>query len=47
MSKNTQFFIDRVGKDEIKKLLYTYAFYRNRTTNIWYVNVGINIYIFN
>jgi hypothetical protein len=31
MSKNTQFFIDRVGKDEIKKLLYTYHYLKNES----------------
>ncbi len=31
MSKNTQFFIDKVGKDEIKKLLYTYHYLKNES----------------
>jgi hypothetical protein len=31
MSKNTQFFIDRVGKDEIKNLLYTYHYLKDES----------------
>lgn len=31
MSKNAQFFIDRVGKDEIKTLLYTYHYLKNES----------------
>jgi hypothetical protein len=31
MSKNTQFFIDRVGKEEIKDLLYTYHYLKDES----------------
>ena len=31
MSKNTQYFIDRVGKEEIKNLLYTYHYLKDES----------------
>ena len=31
MSKNTQFYIDRVGKEEIKDLLYTYHYLKDES----------------
>ena len=31
MSKNTQFFIDRVGKEEIKDLLYTHHYLKDES----------------